>query len=96
MIVVMLNQLHDWRILVDRIIEKVWEYIDELDLWDDRTTLWVDAESATVILGEDGKTYPGEAKPVEELITTGDVGRKEPNVDAIEKFAYSWFDFRQA
>ena len=81
---------------MDRIIEKVWEYIDELDLWNDRTTLWVDAESATVILGEEGKTYPGEAKPVEEPITTGDDGRKEPHVDAIEEFAYGWFDFRQA
>lgn len=48
-----------------------------------------------MILGEDGKTYPGEPKPVEELITTGEDGRKEPNVDAIEEFAYGWFDFRQ-
>ena len=30
-----------------------------------------------------------------ELITTGEDGRKEPNVDAIEEFAYGWFDFRQ-
>ena len=69
----MRTQLHNWRILVDHIIDKVWEYIDELDMWDDRS----------------------EPKPVEELITTGEDGRKEPNVDAIEEFAYGWFDFRQ-
>ena len=91
----MRTQLHNWRILVDHIIDKVWEYIDELDMWNDRTTLWVDAEQASVILGEGGKTYPGEPKPVEELITAGEDGRKEPNVDAIEEFAYGWFDFRQ-
>ena len=66
----MRTQLHNWRILVDRIIEKVWEYIDELKYWDDRTALWVDAESESVILGEDGKTYLGDRKPVEELIVT--------------------------
>ena len=32
----MRTQLHNWRILVDHIIDKVWEYIDELDMWDDR------------------------------------------------------------
>ena len=42
----MRTQLHNWRILVDHIIDKVWEYIDELDMWNDRTTLWVDAEQA--------------------------------------------------
>ena len=84
----MRTQLHNWRILVDRIIEKVWEYIDELKYWDDRTALWVDAESESVILGEDGKTYLGDRKPVEELIVTREDGSKEPDVDAIEEYTY--------
>ena len=91
----MRTQLHNWRILVEHIIDKVWEYIDELAMRNGRTARRVDAEQASVILGEDGKTYPGEPKPVEELITTGEDGWKEPNVDAIEEFAYGWFDFRQ-
>ena len=44
----MRTQLHNWRLLVDHIIDKVWEYIDELEYWDAEPKLWVDAESDSV------------------------------------------------
>ena len=55
----MRTQLHNWRLLVDHIIDKVWEYIDELEYWDAEPKLWVDAESDSVILGDGDKVYPG-------------------------------------
>ena len=54
----MRTQLHNWRILVDHIIDKVWEYIDEIDYWDDEPKLWVEAESDTVVLGSSARTRP--------------------------------------
>ena len=92
----MRTQLHNWRILVDHIIDKVWEYIDEIDYWEDEPKLWVDAESDSVILGEKGKGYPGESKQVSGFIRRDEAGKMEPDVDAIEDFAAGWFDFRQA
>ena len=92
----MRTQLHNWRILVDHIIDKVWEYIDEIDYWEDEPKLWVEDESDTVVLGEKGKEYPGESKQVSEFIRKDETGKMEPDIDRIEDFAAGWFDFRQA
>ncbi len=92
----MRTQLHKWRILVDHIIDKVWEYIDEINYWDDEPKLWVEAEFDTVVLGEKGKEYPGESKQVSEFIRKDEAGKMEPDIDRIEDFAAGWFDFRQA
>lgn len=92
----MRQQLHDWRILVDHIIDKVWEYIDEIDYWTVGTLLWVDAENDTIALDDEGKQLAGESRPVEQFIVTEEDGSRHPDVDAIEEFAYGWFDFRQA
>lgn len=92
----MRTQLHNWRLLVDHIIDKVWEYIDELEYWDAEPKIWVDAESDSVILGDGDKVYPGEGRPVSEFITKDETGKMEPNIDQIEDFAAGWFDFRQA
>jgi hypothetical protein len=92
----MRTQLHDCKVLVYHIIDKVQEYIDEIDCWQDEPKLWVDAESDTVVLDEKGKEYVGESKQVSEFIRRDDAGKMEPDVDAIEDFASGWFDFRQA
>lgn len=92
----MRKQLHEWRVLVDCIIEKVWEYIDELELeyWGDDATLWVEAESATVNLGEGDQKFPGEGRPASLFVRTNEDGSKEPDGDYIEDYASQWFDFR--
>lgn len=90
----MRTQLHNWRILVDHIIDKVWEYIDELEYWDDNPKLWVEAATDSVVLGEEGKEYSGEGRPVSQFISRDESGKMEPNIDFIEDFAYGWFDFR--
>ena len=84
----MKTQLHNWRILVDHIIDKVWEYIDEIDYWDDEPKMWVEAASDTVVLGE--------SKQVSEFIRKDEAGKMEPDIDRIEDFAAGWYDFRQA
>ena len=64
---------------MDHIIDKVWEYIDEIDYWDDEPKLWVEAESDTVVLGEKGKEYPGECKQVSEFIRKDEAGKMNVN-----------------
>lgn len=91
----MRTQLHNWRILVDHIIDKVWEYIDEIDYFGEDTKIWVDPAEDSVILDDEGRQLAGECRPVEQFITVEEDGHSEPNVDAIEEFAYGWFDFRQ-
>ncbi len=92
----MVTQLYNWRILVDHIIDKVQEYIDEYECWEDEPMLWVDAESGTVVLGKKGEVYPGEGKQVSDFISKDETGKMEPDFDGIEDFASGWFDFRQA
>ena len=91
----MRQDLHSWRILVDLIIDKVWEYIDEFDLWEKEVTLWVDAESEAVNLGEGNEKRSGVGSPISPFIATEEDGTMSPNVDYIEEYAYQWFDFRQ-
>lgn len=92
----MRTQLHNWRVLVDCIIDKVWEFIDEFDMWPEDTTLWVEGESATVNLGEGDQKFPGEGRPAILFVHTDEDGDKEPDIDYIEDFASRWFDFRMA
>ena len=91
----MKQQLHDWRILVDCILDKVFDYIDEFDMWPEDTTLWVEGESATVNLGEGVQKFPGEGRPAILFVHTDEDGDKEPDIDYIEDYAYQWFDLRQ-
>ena len=91
----MRTQLHNWRVLVDCIIDKVWEFIDEFDMWPEATTLWVEGESAAVNLGEGDQKFPGEGRPAILFVHTDEDGDKEPDIDYIEDFASQWFDFRQ-
>ena len=91
----MRTQLHNWRILVDHIIDKIWEYIDEIEYFGESTKIWIDASEDSVILNDEGQKFDGECRPVEQFITIEEDGRREPNVDAIEDFAYGWFDLRQ-
>lgn len=92
----MRTQLHNWRVLVDCIIDKVWEFIDEFDMWPEDTTLWVEGESATVNLGEGDQKFSGEGRPAILFVHTDEDGDKEPDIDYIEDFASRWFDFRMA
>ena len=92
----MRTQLHNWRVLVDCIIDKVWEFIDEFDMWPEDTTLWVEGESAAVNLGEGDQKFPGEGRPAILYVPTDEDGDKEPDIDYIEDFASQWFDFRMA
>ena len=81
---------------MDCIIDKVWEFIDEFDMWPEDTTLWVEGESATVNLGEGDHKFPGEGRPAILFVHTDEDGDKEPDIDYIEDFASQWFDFRMA
>lgn len=92
----MRTQLHNWRVLVDCIIDKVWEFIDEFDMWPEDTTLWVEGESAAVNLGEGDQKFSGEGRPAILFVHTDEDGDKEPDIDYIEDFASQWFDFRMA
>ena len=81
---------------MDCIIDKVWEFIDEFDMWPEDTTLWVEGESAAVNLGEGDLKFPGEGRPAILFVHTDEDGDKEPDIDYIEDFASQWFDFRMA
>ena len=72
----MRTQLHNWRVLVDCIIDKVWEFIDEFDMWPEDTTLWVEGESAAVNLGEGDQKFPGEGRPAILFFHTDEDGDK--------------------
>lgn len=89
----MRKQLHEWRVLVDCIIEKIWEYIDEIDYFDKDAHLWVDGKACSVILGDGDRKYPGEGRPVFLFLTTDDAGNMQPDEDYIEDYAAQWFNF---
>ena len=90
----MIKQLHDWKVLVDTMIEKVWEYIDEVDYWNEGAKIWVDAPNLSVVLAEEDEVRPGEGTPVDRFIKKNARGKEEPNGDRIEEYAYQKFDFR--
>ena len=92
----MRKQLHDWRILVDCILDKVFDYIDEFDSWGQDAVLWVEGNTATVNLGMGFVKYPGEGRPAILFTRLDDDGDRHPDIGYIEDYAYQWFDFRQA
>jgi len=90
----MRKQLHDWKVLVDAIFDKIAEFIDGQNGWDSDANLWVDLESNSVSLAEAGKVLRGESLPAIKFVTANDTGDLEPDGDLIEEYAYQWFDFR--
>ena len=90
----MLKQLHDWRVLVDAMFARVWEYIDAQDYWGAGTKLWVDVQIGSVVLAEADEVRSGDRTPVDRFIRISDSGKREPDGDYIEEYAYQWFDFR--
>ena len=90
----MINQFHDWRTLADAIFDKVSEYIDEKESWDEGAKLWVDVEIGSVTLAKAGEVLHGDGTLVTQFIRKDDYGNCEPDGDIIEEYAYQWFDIR--
>ena len=88
------KQLHDWKILVDIVFDKVSEYLDAQNGWGEETNLWIDVDSNSVTLAEPGQVLSGESFPAMEFVRVNDVGDLEPDGDLIEDYVNRWFDFR--
>lgn len=90
----MSKQLQEWRELSTLIAEKIQEYIEEVDAWDNDVFIWTDGNGAIVNLGVDGDDYPGERQPVSEFIIKDGNGSMAPDYDKIDDYASGWFDLR--
>lgn len=91
----MSNQRSDWHALADLIAEKVQEYIDEMDAWDNEPILWVDGNTSEVNLGGEDEEFPGEKNSVSTFIIKEADGAVSPDYDKIDDYSSCWFDMRQ-
>ena len=89
------NQRNEWRALAELIAEKVQEYIDEVDAWEEIPFLWVDGNTSEVNLGLAAEEFPGEKQTISFFIVEGAEGSPSPDYDKIDDYASGWFDLRQ-
>ncbi len=89
------NQRNEWRALAELIAEKVQEYIDEVDAWEEIPFLWVDGNTSEVNLGLADEEFPGEKHSISFFLISDDAEDLSPDYDKIEDFASGWFDSRQ-
>ncbi len=92
----MYDQMLEWRVLSDCIIEKVMEYIDEADAWESGTLLWTNGHTGDVVLGEKPQEEGYEGRDVTYFVLHDEDGDLVPDYDCIEDYASQWFDLRQA
>lgn len=89
------NQRNEWRALAEQIAEKVQEYIDEVDAWEEIPFLWVDGNTSEVNLGLAAEEFPGEKNNISLFVAGEGGGALFPDFDRIEEYVAGWFDLRQ-
>ena len=75
-------------VIADLILEKVKQYIAEVNSLDEETFLWVDWDACSVIIGKADEEHTGDIIPINEFIQEVDSGLL-PDYDLIDTYAAS-------
>ena len=74
--------------IADLILEKVKQYLSEVNSLDEETLLWVDWDACNVIIGKSDEEHTGDIIPISEFIQEVDNGLM-PDYDLIDTYAAS-------
>lgn len=74
--------------IADLILEKVKQYLSEVNSLDEETLLWVDWDACSVIIGKSDEEHTGDIIPISEFIQEVDNGLM-PDYDLIDTYAAS-------
>ena len=75
-------------VIADLILEKVKQYIVEVNSLDEETFLWVDWDACSVIIGKADEDHTGDKIPISEFIQVVNNGLM-PDYDLIDTYAAS-------